>query len=89
VNPSPRSKDQDTTTPELLIDFISSLDGYAAAEGWSGRRGLEGSEYGARLGEQPEADYSIAPRQIGHRRALEYLRHALKALFHEPQVHQH
>ncbi len=24
------------TMPELLIDFITSLDGYAAAEGWPG-----------------------------------------------------
>jgi len=31
--------------PELLIDFISSLDGYAAAEGWPGWWGLEGPEY--------------------------------------------
>jgi hypothetical protein len=27
--------------PELVIDFISSLDGYAAAEGWPGWWGLE------------------------------------------------
>lgn len=31
--------------PELLIDFITSLDGYAAAEGWPGWWGLEGPEY--------------------------------------------
>ena len=31
-----RSKDKETTMPELLIDFITSLDGYAAAEGWPG-----------------------------------------------------
>ena len=30
---------------ELLIDFITSLDGYAAAEGWPGWWGLEGPEY--------------------------------------------
>ena len=45
--------------PELLIDFITSLDGYAAAEGWPGWWGLEGPEYLAWLGEQPEADYTI------------------------------
>jgi dihydrofolate reductase len=45
--------------PELLIDFISSLDGYAAAEGWPGWWGLEGPEYLAWLGEQPEADYTV------------------------------
>jgi dihydrofolate reductase len=45
--------------PELLIDFITSLDGYAAAEGWPGWWGLEGPEYLAWLGDQPEADYTI------------------------------
>ena len=45
--------------PELLIDFITSLDGYAAADGWPGWWGLEGPEYLAWLGEQPEADYMI------------------------------
>jgi hypothetical protein len=35
-----RSKDKDTTMPELLIDFITSLDGYAAADGWPGWLGL-------------------------------------------------
>jgi len=45
--------------PELLIDFITSLDGYAAAEGWPGWWGLQGPEYLAWLGEQPEAEYTI------------------------------
>jgi dihydrofolate reductase len=45
--------------PELLVDFITSLDGYAAAEGWPGWWGLEGPEYLAWLGDQPEADYTI------------------------------
>ena len=45
--------------PELLIDFITSLDGYGAAEGWPGWWGLEGPEYLAWLGEQPEADYVL------------------------------
>ncbi len=45
--------------PELLVDFITSLDGYAAAEGWPGWWGLEGHEYLAWLGEQPEARYTI------------------------------
>jgi len=35
--------------PELLIDFITSLDGYAAAaDGWPGLWGLEGPEYPSR-----------------------------------------
>jgi dihydrofolate reductase len=45
--------------PELLVDFITSLDGYAAAEGWPGWWGLEGPEYLAWLGEQPEADFTV------------------------------
>jgi len=45
--------------PELLIDFITSLDGYAAADGWPGWWGLQGPEYLAWLGEQPEADYTL------------------------------
>ena len=38
---------------ELLVDFITSLDGYGAAEGWPGWWGLQGPEYLAWLGEQP------------------------------------
>lgn len=45
--------------PELLVDFITSLDGYAAAEGWPGWWGLEGPEYLAWLEEQPEADFTV------------------------------
>ena len=45
--------------PELLLDFITSLDGYGAAEGWPGWWGLEGPEYLAWLGDQPEADYTV------------------------------
>ena len=44
---------------ELLVDFITSLDGYGAAEGWPGFWGLEGPEYLAWLGQQPERDYTI------------------------------
>src|SRR5690348_10421469 len=45
--------------PELLIDFITSLDGYGAADGWPGWWGLEGPEYLGWLGKQPEADYTV------------------------------
>ena len=44
---------------ELLVDFITSLDGYGAAEGWPGWWGLEGPEYLGWLGDQPEGDYTI------------------------------
>lgn len=42
---------------ELMIDFITSLDGYASGEGWPGWWGLEGPEYMAWLGEQPPVTY--------------------------------
>ena len=44
--------------PELLVDFITSLDGYGAAEGWPGWWGVQGPEYLAWLGEQPEAEHT-------------------------------
>ena len=44
---------------ELLVDFITSLDGYGAAEGWPGWWGLQGPEYLGWLAEAPERDYSI------------------------------
>src|SRR5574342_617609 len=47
------------TKQELLVDFITSLDGYGAAEGWPGWWGLEGPEYLAWLGEQPERGHTI------------------------------
>lgn len=46
-------------TSELLVDFIVSLDGYAAADGWPGWWGLEGPEYLQWLEEQPEKDYTV------------------------------
>ena len=45
--------------PELMIDFITSLDGYGAAEGWPGFWGLEGPEYLAWLEDDPEGDYTV------------------------------
>ena len=45
--------------PELLVDFITSLDGYGAADGWPGWWGMEGPEYLDWLGSQPEADYTV------------------------------
>ena len=44
---------------ELLVDFITSLDGYGAAEGWPGWWGPEEPEYLAWLDRQPERDYTI------------------------------
>jgi dihydrofolate reductase len=44
---------------ELIVDFITSLDGYASAEGWPGWWGLQGPEYLAWLDERPERDYRL------------------------------
>jgi dihydrofolate reductase len=44
---------------ELVIDFITSLDGYGAADGWPGWWGLEGPEYLAWLEAEPEAGYTV------------------------------
>lgn len=38
----------------LMVDFIISLDGYAAAEGWPGNWGMEGPEYLAWIKEGAE-----------------------------------
>ena len=45
--------------PELLVDYVSSLDGYASAEGWPGWWGLEGPEYLAWLAQAPERHYTV------------------------------
>lgn len=42
---------------DLMVDFITSLDGFGAAEGWPGWWGLESPEYLAWLGEDSAADY--------------------------------
>ncbi len=44
---------------ELLVDFITSLDGYGAAEGWPGFWGLEGPEYLGWLEETPDRTHTI------------------------------
>ncbi|MDX1993192.1 MAG: dihydrofolate reductase family protein [bacterium] len=45
--------------PELVVDFITSLDGYGAAEGWPGYWGLQGPEYLGWLAEHPDRDFTI------------------------------
>lgn len=45
--------------PELMIDYITSLDGYGAAEGWPGLWGLGGPEYFAWLGEDAKREYTL------------------------------
>jgi dihydrofolate reductase len=45
--------------PELVVDFITSLDGYASAEGWPGWWGLEGPEYLEWLRGSPEGGHLV------------------------------
>ena len=40
----------------LTVDFIISLDGYGAAEGWPGFWGMEGPEYLGWLADSPDKD---------------------------------
>jgi len=43
----------------LMVDFIISLDGYAAADGWPGYWGLEGPEYLGWLDEQAKEEHTV------------------------------
>ena len=43
---------------ELVVDFITSLDGYGSAEGWPGWWGLEGPEYLGWLESTPEDSFT-------------------------------
>ena len=44
---------------QLTVDFITSLDGYGAAEGWPGWWGIQGPEYLAWLAEHPLRDSTV------------------------------
>jgi hypothetical protein len=44
---------------ELLVDFITSLDGYGAGDGWPGWWGLQGPEYLASLEADPSAGHLV------------------------------
>ena len=43
---------------ELVVDVITSLDGYSAAEVWPGLWGMGGPDYFARLGTD-DADHTL------------------------------
>jgi dihydrofolate reductase len=43
----------------LMVDFIISLDGYGAAEGWPGYWGLEGPEYLGWLAEEGGTEHTV------------------------------
>ena len=56
--------------PSLMVDFIISLDGCAAAEGWPGYWGLEGPEYLGWLDEDGAHEHTVLmgdPRWCSHR----------------------
>ncbi len=75
--------------PELLVDFITSLDGYASAEGWPGYWGLEGPEYLGFLAESPEGEYPILMGAATYRLMsgfAEAMGDALKQLTDAPKV---
>lgn len=44
---------------QLMIDYITSLDGYGSAEGWPGLWGMGGPEYFAWLGEDGEQEFTL------------------------------
>lgn len=43
----------------LTVDFIQSLDGFGAAEGWPGFWGMEGPEYLGWMADSPENEHPI------------------------------
>jgi dihydrofolate reductase len=57
--PNDVSKQRSKSMSQLIIDFITSLDGYASAEGWPGWWGLESPEYLAWLDERPDRDFTV------------------------------
>ena len=52
----------------LMVDFIISLDGYAAADGWPGFWGLEGPEYLAWLEEEAGHEHRVLTGATTYRR---------------------
>jgi dihydrofolate reductase len=67
---------------ELLVDFITSLDGYGAAEGWPGWWGLHGPEYLAWLAEQPERHYTILMGATTYRQMSGFVEQLEASEFH-------
>ena len=44
---------------ELMVDYITSLDGYGAAEGWPGLWGMGGPDYLAWLEEDMKNEFTL------------------------------
>lgn len=45
--------------PDLMVDYITSLDGFGAAEGWPGLWGMGGPEYFGFLEEDAKQEYRL------------------------------
>src|SRR5688572_25383829 len=48
-----------TEMPELMVDYITSLDGFGAADGWPGLWGMGGPEYYDFLDRDGRDDYLL------------------------------
>lgn len=77
--------------PELMVDFISSLDGYGAAEGWPGYWGMEGPEYLEWIGSDAHGDSAALMGANTYRLLSEYANQmpddpGLAALTKSPKV---
>jgi len=51
----------------LMVDFIMSLDGYGAAEGWPGYWGMEGPEYLAWIEEDEAQEHATVMGAMTYR----------------------
>jgi dihydrofolate reductase len=45
--------------PELMVDYITSLDGFGAADGWPGLWGMGGPDYLEWLGDDARSEYTL------------------------------
>src|SRR4051794_20496806 len=45
--------------PKLVLDFIISLDGYGAADGWPGYWGMEGPEYLSWIEQEGAVEHTV------------------------------
>lgn len=58
----------------LTVDFIMSLDGYGAAEGWPGFWGMEGPDYLGWLDASPDKDHPVLMGATTYRTMYELVR---------------
>src|SRR3954447_20509409 len=54
-----RRLERTTDMSELMLDYITSLDGFGAAEGWPGLWGMAGPEYLSFLEQDSKPEYSL------------------------------